>query len=161
MSYSNLVAELSALLNDPDAVSAGDGWTEVAADAPSEYPVASNVWKTSYLAPGRTLSELDFNNDPDGDGIVNRLEYKFGTHPFETDVPSVFSGFENGGLYVTYPDVESRTNVLREVTTTTDLWTGTGVTTTNEGSFGNATIKTGTVTSDDPQRFLRLEAVDQ
>ena len=162
--YSNLVAELSTLLNDSDAVSAGDGWTDTETDAPTEYPVDSNVWKTSYLAPGRSLSELDFNADPDGDGLVNRLEYKFGTHPFEADAPAAFSGFENGALYVTYPDVESRTNVLLQATSTTDLletWSSVGVTTTNEGSYGNATIKTGTVPSDAPQRFLRLEAEDR
>jgi iduronate 2-sulfatase len=163
-SYNGLMAELSALLNDSNPVSAGDGWTLPESDAPAEYPLAAAVWKTNYLSPGRVISELDWNGDPDGDTIINRFEYKFGTHPFVAEASPVFYGLDAGGLYLTYPDVEARTNVLLEAATTTNLvsgsWTSSGVTETNEGQQGNATIKKGSVPVVDPTRFLRLEASD-
>jgi hypothetical protein len=110
------------------------------------------------------MSELDLDGDPDGDNIINRYEYKFGTHPFVAEASPVFYDFDAGGLHITYPDVEARTNVLLEVTTTTDLtggsWTPAGVTEANEGVQGNATIKKGSVPIVDPIRFLRLEASD-
>jgi len=161
--YSNFVLELSALLNDSDGTSAGDGWALPETDAPSAYPVDYAVWQTNYLAPGRTLSELEANADPDGDGIVNRLEYKFGTHPLEFDVWPVESGFD-AGLYVTYPDVESRAEVLLEAVAASNLvdgaWSSSGVTSTIVGQDGNAVIKTGSVPAADPIRFLMLEATE-
>jgi iduronate 2-sulfatase len=162
--YSNLVAELSTLLNDTNGTSAGDGWTEADADAPTAYPVDSNVWKTNYLAPGRTLSELDFSADPDGDGLANRFEYKFGTHPFEADNAAVESGLAGGQLSITWPDVESRTNVQVAAVTSTNLvsggWSPAGVTQTNSGQRGSAILRTDSVTTDATTRFLKLEATD-
>lgn len=164
-SYSGLVAELSALLNDSDGTSAGDGWALPGTDAPSGYPVDYNVWTTNHLAPGRTMVELGVDADPDGDGIANRIEYKFGTHPLEFDEWPVDFGLEGGSLYVTYPNVESRTDVLLEALSTSDLvggaWSGLGVATTNVGQRGNAVIKTGSVPVSDPARFLKLEATGQ
>ncbi|MDF7824060.1 sulfatase-like hydrolase/transferase [Pontiellaceae bacterium B12227] len=164
LSYGGLISELSALLNDSgNSISAGDGWALPETDAPTAYPIDSNVWKTNYLAPGRTMAELDFDADPDGDGITNRLEYKFGTHPFEFNAWPAESGFGAGGLYVTYPDVEARADVLLEATTTTNLtdgiWSVAGVVNANIGQKGNAVLKTGSVPVVDPVRFLRLEAV--
>jgi len=160
--YTNLTAELSALLNDADMTSAGDGWSLPETDAPGAYPVDPDVWRTNYLAPGRLMAELEDGADPDGDFMINRFEYKFGTHPFEAEPSPVSSGLTNGRIFLTYPDVESRTNILLSATSCTNLltgpWTSAGVVQTNIGQQGNATIKSSSIGSDASARFLLLEA---
>ncbi len=161
--YESLMTELSGLLNDANAISAGDGWSLSETTAPTAYPLDPETWKSRYLAPGHTLSELDFNADPDGDGIVNRLEYKYGTHPFEANENIAEAGLVGGSLQVTYREVEARSGVQLRPVTTTDLldsWSDSGVTVTENGETGHATIKTGSVSTNDTQRFLGLEAID-
>ena len=91
-------------------------------------------------------------------------EYKFGTHPFEMDAWPVSAGFDQG-LYITYPDVEPRDDLMLEVSSTTNLvsgvWSADGVAVTNVGAHGNATLKTGRVPADDPERFLSLDVIGE
>ena len=151
-------------MNDSDPVSAGDGWTLPETDAPTEYAADYAAWQADYLAPGRTLADLDLNADPDGDGIINKLEYKFGTHPLESDLWPVTGGMNGDDLELTYPDVESRTDILLDAATTTNLaagvWSTEEVAVTDMGQQGNAVMKTGTVPADVPVRFLRLEVTE-
>ncbi len=162
VAYAPLIAELSALMNDSNGTSAGDGWKLAATRAPSAYATHLSDWKAGYLAPGRSPTELDGGNDPDGDRIPNELEYKFGTHPLEPDAAQVSSQQADQRLRLRYPDVEARTDVLLSSETTTNLaaaaWTTAGVALTNIGSRGNATLTEASVPTDAPQRFLRLNA---
>ena len=94
--------------------------------------------------------------------MLNKFEYKFGTHPFEADAAQVepYSGSDKLGF--AYPDVESRTHVALYAETNSDLtsnmWTTASVIQTNIGQRGNATLKESSVSTAAPRRFLRLRA---
>jgi hypothetical protein len=117
-------------------------------------------WQTDYLAPGRSPAELDFDADPDTDGLINGLEYKFGTHPFEPDADPVVPVISAGSVGLRYPDVEARTHVVLGGETAqhlaSNLWTSAGITTTNSGQRGNAALKTASVMTDQAAGFVQL-----
>jgi iduronate 2-sulfatase len=164
VTYSNLIAELSTLLNDPSLVSAGDGWTEIEADAPDAFPTAFGTWKTNHLYPGALSSELDPGSDPDGDTLINKVEYKFGTHPFVADDAPVSNLLGSASIGLAYPDITNRTDIVLEVKTTANLtsntWTTAGITESDIGQRGNATLRKATVPTTATTGFIRLQAVD-
>jgi iduronate 2-sulfatase len=161
-SYSNLVTSLSTMLSDTNMTSAGDGWLETPAAAPSSFPETLTDWQSAYQFPGRAALELDALNDPDGDDILNALEYKFGTHPFEPNPPQIKAHVPPNRLSFSYPDVEARTNVQLIVESSTDLmsdsWSPSKVVETTTGRCGNAILKESLVPLDEPHRFLRFRA---
>ena len=163
-SYSDLITELSSLMNDEDPISAGDGWKLSSVDAPNEFPVTFADWKTGYTAPGRNPADLDAGNDPDNDDLDNRLEYKFGTHPLEPDVSPISNYYGAASIGVVYPDVTNRTDVVWVTETTVDLttnsWTGAGVVTSNIARKGSAIVLDASIPTDADQGFLRLKILE-
>ena len=160
--YSNLVTELSGLLNDADSASAGDGWGNPGTVAPAAYPASFTNWQSGYLAPGRSPGELDPAGDPDEDRMANLMEYKYGTHPLEAETTPVSHLFDPAQIGMMYPDVTNRTDVSLAMEAATDLlpdtWTGAGVARTDVGQRGHAVIRSASVPTDLSRRFLRLKA---
>jgi iduronate 2-sulfatase len=164
VAYTNLIDELSILLNNPDLVSAGDGWLEIDADAPGAFPSSYTNWQAEYLYPGTSLAELDVSGNPDGDALSNMLEYKFGTHPFEADASPVSNVFGSASVGFVYPDVTNRTDISLEVESSASLtnnaWGTAGITQVDIGRRGNAILRSATLPADSSSGFLRLQAVD-
>ena len=156
--YSALMAELSALLNDSNATYSGDGWSEAASDAPATYPNTQADWRAQYATPGRAASDLQDGQDPDNDGIMNELEYAFGTNPLVSDIVPVTSSVVSGQLKITYPVVTGRTDVSVAAETSTTLdsnsFTTTGVTTSDGATQGHKTIKEATIDTTSARGFM-------
>ncbi len=156
--YTDLMAELSALLNDSNATYSGDGWSEAASDAPATYPNTQADWRAQYATPGRAASDLLDGQDPDNDGIMNELEYAFGTNPLVSDIAPVTSSVVSGQLKITYPLVTGRTDVSVAAETSTTLdsnsFTTTGVTTSNGATQGHKTIKEATIDTTGARGFM-------
>lgn len=160
--YAAIVTELSQCLNHGDNTRSGDGWKQAAVDAPAEFPDTYAMWTNTHYFPGTEGNAFDQNQDPDGDGWINLFEYKFGTHPLIKDSPNLRLELDNGGLYIRYPDVTSRTDVTLTPYASTDLnsWSNSGIIDNpDQGTVGNATIRSsrfpGTSLS---KLFLRIKA---
>jgi iduronate 2-sulfatase len=153
-----LVSELSMLLNDDDAVSAGDGWSEADAAAPPAYPEDYPSWRDAHSAPGRKAADLDPSGDPDFDQLENLFEYKFGTHPFVPSPSPVSSFLQGSVLSMTYPHVTSRTDATLKAETSVDLnfWNPSGITSSPTGQLGNATLLKSSMDISNPLLFMRL-----
>ena len=112
-----LIAVFINLIHDSDSTTyVGDGWKKSRSSSPftvpESYPISESDWKERHRTPGHTSSDLEANADPDNDGIANRLEYAFGTHPFENNaVNPVQIDYASDSITVRYPDVSSRTDI--------------------------------------------------
>ena len=159
--YAAIKAELSSCLNAGTASRAGDGWSQAAVDAPAEFPDTYAEWKTGHSFPGYASTELDDDQDPDGDGWINLFEYKLGTHPLVEDTPEIDLLLDLDGLHIIYPDVESRTDVTLTPIASTDLenWSEAGVIADpDQGERGNATLRSARVSANGfPRLFMRVD----
>jgi arylsulfatase A-like enzyme len=161
--HASLVAELSSLLNSGDATRAGDGWKNTAADAPKSYPDSISSWIDRYTFPGLDPSMLSGENDPDGDGYANLLEYKFGTHPLEPDNPGLYHHVIDGTLRFGYPEVMVRTDhqlwpEKQSGSLRPDSWIADGVSTDAIQTTGHQTWQEASADVTSGPIFLRLKS---
>ncbi|MEX0321353.1 MAG: sulfatase [Puniceicoccaceae bacterium] len=160
--YTAIREQLSSLLNDTDPAFVGDGWKQVNVDAPSSYPVTWTDWQNQYSTPGVMPAELDLAADPDADGWVNGFEYKFGTHPLESDSTQVPVNFSNDTLSMSWPEVLSRSDlsllVEQSATMTPDSWSSSGVVIEDSATTGNVTRRDAKVSvPTDSPAFLSIK----
>ena len=166
----DLIAELNNLLHDSDSTTyVGDGWKKSRSSSPftvpESYPISESDWKERHRTPGHTSSDLEANADPDNDGIANRLEYAFGTHPFENNaVNPVQIDYASDSITVRFPDVSSRTDIsLIPVTSNlvdAQLSTWTPINTSVTSTEGVKEIKEATIQTSGSAGFIRLKTVD-
>ncbi len=147
--YTNIVSELSALLNDDDPAFAGDGWKQSTVDAPDAYPISWSDWQDDYSTPGLEPGQLDLSGDPDLDGWANGFEYKFGTHPLEADSLRISPTIIETKLSLSYPEVLSRLDHSLEVEQSSTLipgsWTTSGIVIENLGTSGHVIHRRATI----------------
>jgi hypothetical protein len=112
----------------------------------------------TFLANANVPAALRaFDQDPDGDGITNLMEYALALNPMGADVGGLPTAQVSGGnLTLTY--YKRRTDVVYEVITTTTLenpgsWTTTGVT---QGTPDGNKKVTASVPLTGGKGFLRL-----
>jgi iduronate 2-sulfatase len=164
----DLIAELSNLLHDSDSTMyVGDGWkknrTSSPFTVPESYPTTESDWKERHRTPGNSNTDLEANADPDNDGIVNRLEYAFGTHPFEHNaVNPIQIEYASHSLIIRYPEVSSRTDIsLIPVTSSSvdaQLTTWSPMNTSVARTQGGTEIKEATIPTIGSAGFIRLKA---
>lgn len=161
--YAALVTELSATL------SGGNGWASATVDAPAAYPVKYSDWQAAFDFPGiDALTDLASDADPDGDDLVNHLEYKMGSHPLVADRGSVSSGIESEAatdyFAMYFNSVPARTDVSMNAKQSSTLLPGSfsqvGVETDIlSSSVGKSRIRSRIViTETESGNFIRLEA---
>jgi hypothetical protein len=132
--YSAVVAELSADL------AGGYGWEKATVAPASTYSSTAvflgiptyETWKTSYFTAGLSAVPLEPSADADGDGIVNMLEYAYGTDPLTRENNPFQYGYTAGqGMTVQYPIATSRTDLTTTIQRSMDLihWSSASITT--------------------------------
>jgi len=125
------------------------------------------AWKSEHftaqeLADGLITGDED---DPDGDGVVNALEYAMGLDPRAADAEGLpFGGLMDGHLFLSYRESKTATDVRFEVVACTNLitqqWSTNGVS--EVGRFDTNTWQQQVTAWHDvtvtnaPQRFMRL-----
>jgi iduronate 2-sulfatase len=158
--YASLVAELST------ALAGGNGWSAAAVAKPAVFPTTFPAWQSALVQPGYPLANFADALDPDGDGVLNLMEYALGTDPLSSDESVIGSGLLtlSGSRYLAleYPLIGARTDVSATAVTATDLtsWSETGVITEDLGTRSNHTLWRSRVPMDGtvpPARFLRLK----
>jgi hypothetical protein len=151
----------------------GEGYPRVVDGAPDigafEYSPALTgyeAWKASKFTPEQLADPLISGDlaDPDGDGIVNLLEYALNLEPLiasATGLPA--AAMLDDHLTLTYTRRKAPTDVTYTVEVTGDLtggWTGTGVTEevlADDGTFQTVRATDPATISGNPKRFIHLK----
>jgi hypothetical protein len=105
------------------------------------------------------------NEDPDGDGIVNALEYAMGLDPRVADTTGVpFGGVTAGYLTLTYRENKEASDVRFEVEACTNLvssdWSTNGVSEilrADSNLWWSVTKQHNVPVTNAPSRFMRLK----
>jgi PKD repeat protein len=124
-------------------------------------------WRFTHFTSGELLDPAisSHHADPDGDGLVNLLEYAFGLEPklANTAAGSKCSQQE-GYLCLTYRQSKSATDVTYTVEACSDLklrdWSSAGpveLSREDKGEYWEVTVRDVVPISNAPQRFLRLK----
>jgi hypothetical protein len=127
------------------------------------------TWRAQYFSAAQIVQATISGPgaDPDGDGVVNLLEYALATQPLDATsagtVASALATVQNGArsLTLTFRRARPAAELTYEVQATTDLAVGPGgwtVIATNPGTVGADVTVTDPVqlSSTAPRRFLRL-----
>lgn len=129
---------------------------------------AYEIWQTDQFGTDVENDAIAGDRaDPDGDGIVNALEYAMGLDPNAVDTEGLPGGGATGG-YLTLSfrmskeavdagvlyEVESCTNLVDQVWSTTDI-TQTGYDDSN--TWWQATFRHDVPVTNAPQRFMRFK----
>ena len=164
--HAALIAELQALLHDPDNSDyVGDGWKKDLQaspyNVPASYPVTKLQWSTLHQTPGRSASDFADDKDPDQDGILNLMEYAMGTHPFEQNAPQVSMSYSAGAIAIQYPEVTTRSDVFLVPETSASLensaWSTVSATTMD--TAGLKRMQEASLPTSNAKGFLRLRVV--
>lgn len=132
--------------------------------------VSLDSWKSSHFSAAELLDALISGNgaDPDGDGIINIVEYALGLDPRVADGAGLpITRVEGGKLIVEYNRSTTATDVEFAVKVSTDLLTqlaSNGVieevaVTDNEDGTERVVLRTVADISADPQLFVLLQIV--
>ena len=125
------------------------------------------AWQIGKFTPGELLDKRISGDlaDPDGDGIVNALEFAMGLDPRRFDT----AGFPTGGvidqhLFLTYRENKAASNIVFAVETCTSLinqdWTTNGVIQNpkvNSNTWWQVMDWHNMPVTNAPQRFMRLK----
>lgn len=116
------------------------------------------AWRQTYFATTADLGSAANQADPDGDGLVNLLEYALGGLPTSATSAPVPVVSNPGGTTLALTYVRARSELGYAVQTTTDLgnpasWTTAGVA---QGTPGPDLRVTATIPVSGGRRFLRL-----
>ncbi len=124
-------------------------------------------WKTFHFSPAELTAGLitGDNDDPDGDGIVNLLEYAMGLDPRLSSTAGVpFGGVTAGYLTLTYRENKAATDVRFGVEACTSLvssvWSTNGVSEISRADsnlWWSVTTRHDVPVSAAPSRFMRLK----
>lgn len=113
------------------------------------------VWRFQYFGTISNTNNAADTADPDGDGLVNFLEYAFGRNPMNSDAKGVVTGQidASGKLQIAF--LRARAELTYVVQSSGDLVNWTNIIT-NPGAIGQNVI-----VSDDPpagtqRRFMRV-----
>lgn len=118
---------------------------------------ASSTLNNFLAAAGVPAASRGYDQDPDGDGITNLMEYALALNPMSADAGGLPTSQASGGnLTLTYH--KARNDVVYEAITTTTLgdpgsWTTTGVT---QGTPNGSGMVTASVPLTGGKAFLRL-----
>jgi fibronectin-binding autotransporter adhesin len=128
---------------------------------PTAAPVLNGLetWRQAQFGSGATNTGSAADNaDPDGDGMVNFLEYATNHNPLVADGPAALIGTASGSLTLTYNTVLDTkiTYTVQGVNdiTGTPVWTT--VTTATGTAAGTSVVPDSQLISASPRRFLRL-----
>lgn len=120
-------------------------------------PIDYTAWKalvfTTTPAP-----QQGPGGDPDGDGIINGLEFQMGTNPTVPTAAPWSGGMENGNLVFRYPVARGRvlgTSVI-EVSTNLTNWNPATATPVFESVSGVRDLMKVTLQANQSRRFVRL-----
>jgi hypothetical protein len=135
-------------------VATGSGAEAISASAMLELKVVPTSWLDNYFNATERANRAiagDFS-DPDGDGIVNLLEYAFGFHP-EQNSAALLPKMVKNGSNATLSFPAPRSSLSYTVEASTDLldWSTAGVTLTTSGGS-----KTGSYPMSAAKAFLRI-----
>ena len=130
--------------------------------APSAVTVAKTYtgldnWRLAYFGSIAATGSAASTADPDGDGVVNLLEYALSTHPTVANSAALTVGGAVAGK-LTLSFFRARDDLTYSVESTADLVTWTTVAT-NPGTVGQTVVANDTVdlaTATPQRRFLRL-----
>ncbi len=125
------------------------------------------TWQSLHFSESELAAGLITGNedDPDGDGVVNALEYAMGLDPRVADTTGVpFGGVTAGYLTLTYRENKAATDVRFEVEATTSLvanaWSTNGVSEISRADsnlWWSVTSRHDVPVTNAPQRFMRLK----
>ena len=124
-------------------------------------PAADPEYTTWLTA--NSLASGSENNDADNDGVVNILEYAYGSNPnIDEGVEHVTGGVISGNLTLSHPVRAGLDHGLSYTVETTDdlkfgTWTSTGVTVSDINTSGVLDQITHSVSSTNDAVFLRLK----
>jgi iduronate 2-sulfatase len=159
--YASIRAELSVML------AGGNGWNTTGMVPPVDYPVQYGPWRDAHATPGiNPAADLAPSADPDGDRIVNLMEYKMGRHPLVPDRDAIPSGIEDDGgtdyFRILFDFVPSRNDVSmvaeRSATLLPGSFTEAGVETTTSSTAAGKESKRARIPASGGRGFLRLTA---
>lgn len=120
-------------------------------------PIDYTAWKplvfTTTPAP-----QQGPGGDPDGDGIINALEFQMGTNPTAPTATPWSGSMENGNLVFRYPVARGRVlgNSFIEVSTNLTNWNPAAATPVFESVSGVRDLMKVTLQANQARRFVRL-----
>jgi len=140
-------------------ISLSSAMVSIRADPPADDFASITEWREANFSDPHGLGLGNNRADPDGDKIMNLLEYALGMNPKEGDSRSLLPRMQvqEGKLQLQYNRL--RSDVLYEVETTTDLkiWTNEGV---DQGQGDTVETTASVPLGAQGPAFLRLRVSD-
>ncbi len=120
-------------------------------------PVDYTAWKPLVFST-TPAPQQGPGGDPDGDGIINALEFQMGTNPTAPTATPWSGSMENGNLVFRYPVARGRVlgNSFIEVSTNLTNWNPAAATPVFESVSGVQDLMKVTLQANQTRRFVRL-----
>lgn len=124
-------------------------------------PVTFTTWQPLVFTT-TPANKQGPGGDPDGDGIVNALEFLMGLPPEKPNTPPWSGRLEDGNLVFRYPIARGRSGANPEIEVSTNLttWNPVAATPVVESVSGGSNMMKVTLQANQIRRFARLKLPD-